>query len=455
MEIYNKVLNYIKKHNLIEKNDKIICAVSGGADSVCMLDLLAAMKDELSLTLYVAHLNHCLREKEADRDEEFVRKLSRHYSLPFFSKRVNVEELSCQLKVSCEEAGRIARYDFFEELKKTLNCKKIATAHTQNDNIETVLMRIIRGTDLKGLSGIPLKNDSDAIRPILCLNRDEIEKHLECKGIDFVTDSTNLENNFSRNKIRNILIPAIRENFNPSIISTLSANIENFTEANLYIENKVNDFYNKSAEIGKNYCSFDIESLLREDAYIVKRIIKKAVFETAHVNITQDMCNLIFSAMSETSSVTISKNISFYAKYGRAYFVKNDKKLDFSYKITDLGTYAIKELDSTIEVSEVSEKLASDNKNTLYLDADKVKCDFVLRSKKNGDKIYLEKCGTKKLKDIFIDEKIPVFMRDNFPVLEYDNKIIWLCTLRYDSRFSTKNNNKYLKITIHKENNHE
>lgn len=455
MDTKNKVLNYINRHNLISCGDSLICAVSGGADSVCMLDLLAELKDELSLTINVAHLNHCLRGDEADRDEEFVRNLSEHYSLPFFSKRVDVEKLSCELKVSCEEAGRIARYDFFEELKKELNCKKVATAHTENDNAETVLMRIIRGTDLKGLSGIPNKNDSNVIRPILCLNRDEIEEYLKCKGIYFVTDSTNLENDFSRNKIRNILIPAIKENFNSSVVDTISANIENFTEANHYIENKVNDIYNNLVEIDEYFCSFDITALLREDIYIVKRLIKKAVFETGQINITQSMCNLIYSAMLELSSVTIGNNITFYAKYGRGYFVKCDGDIKFSYKITSLGTYPVKELGCLVEITEGSGKIPQDDKNSIYLDADAVKCNFVLRSKNDGDKMHLAKCGTKKIKDIFIDAKIPVFLRDKFPVLEYDNKIIWLWSLRFDTDFLPKNNGKYLKITIHKEKKHE
>ena len=455
MNTKNKVLNYINKYNLLSCGDSLICAVSGGADSVCMLDLLVELREELSLTLYVAHLNHCLRGEEADSDEEFVRKLSEHYSLPFFSKKVNVEKLSDELKISCEEAGRIARYTFFDELKKELNCKKIATAHTQNDNAETVLMRIIRGTDIKGLSGIPVKNDSDVVRPVLCLNRNEIEEYLRCKGIDFVIDTTNLENDFSRNKIRNILIPAICENFNPSIINTLSTNIETFTEANLYIENKVNDIYNTLAEFGEGFCSFDITSLLSEDIYIIKRVIKKTVYEIGHINITQDMCNLIYSAILDNSSVTISKDIRLYVKYGRAYFVKTDKKTEFSYKITSPGTHIIKELGFSIEISEGEGKISPYDKNTIYLDADTVKCDFILRSKKNGDKIHLPKCGTKKIKDVFIDEKIPMFLRDKFPVLEYDNKIIWLYALRADTRFSAKSNSKYLKITIHKEKNHE
>ena len=280
------------------------------------------------------------------------------------------------------------------------------------------------------------------------------EQYLKCKGIDFVTDKTNFENDFSRNKIRNILIPTIKENFNPSIINTMSANIETFTEANQYIESKVNDIYATLAKEDEYYCSFDIDSLLCEDTYIVKRVIKKAIFETVHINITQDMCNLIYSALLNETSVTISKEIVFYAKYGQAYFVKTDKKAEYSYRITSPGTFFIKELGYFIEISEGDGKIRSKDKNTIYLDADTVKCDFLIRNRKNGDKMHIANCGTKKIKDIFIDEKIPVFLRDNFPVLEYDNKIIWLCTLRYDDRFYAKSN-KYLKLTIHKEKDHE
>lgn len=455
MDIKNKVLNYIKTHNMFSNGDSVLCAVSGGADSACMLDLLSELKEELSLTLHIAHLNHQLRGGEANRDEDFVKQLAAEYSLPFYCERVDVASMADRLNLSCEEAGRFARYDFFSRLKHSLGCNKIATAHNQNDNVETVLMRILRGTDIKGLSGIPVFNNSDVVRPILCLKRSEIEDYLRYKGIDFVTDSTNFENDFSRNRIRNILIPAIEEQLNPSFVSTMSSNIELFTDANRYIEKKVNDTYSTIISKDSFVFSFCADLLLHEDTYITKRIIKKAVFELAHINITNELCNHIYNALINKSSVTISKNLSFFVKYKRAYFVKRREIANFHHEISSSGTYYIKEVPMTLEITEGCGKSDFSDKNTIYLNPDMATCNFVLRSRKNGDKITLANCGTKKIKDIFIDEKIPVFLRDEFPVLEYNGEIIWLCGLRDNKDFRAKQNDKYLKITIHKEKDNE
>jgi len=457
MDIYDKVLNYIQKYNLINNNDKIICAVSGGADSSCMLHILASLADIFSLKLYVAHLNHQLRGEDADRDEDFVRNLAQKYGLEFFCKRVDVNQLSKQLKTSCEEAGRVARYFFFKDLKKQLNADKIATAHNKNDNVETVLMRLFRGTDLKGLTGIPVQNNISVIRPLLCIERREIEDFIKCKGLEFVTDSTNAEDIYTRNKIRNTFIPEIESEFNNNFLNVFSSNIELFCEANNYIEKKVDDVYAQLVSVDEDIISFSAPLLMTHDSYIVKRIIKKTVFNLCNCNISNEVCNLIYKTLSNSvsSSVTINKNALFYIKYDRAFFVKNRITEEFSYKITSEGMYNIPECGILFEVVYGEGKTDFSNKNVLYLDADRVNCNFTLRSRRPGDKINLSGCGTKKIKDILIDGKIPVFQRNKFPVLEYNNEIIWLCGIRDNASYRAKSAKSYIKLSIHKEKKNE
>ena len=450
----DKVLNYIKKHNLIKQGDRVLCAVSGGADSVCMLDLLISLRKELSFSVFVAHLNHNLRGDEAVRDENFVKKLCDTYSVPFYSKSVDVNAFAKELKVSCEEAGRIARYDFFAELKKDIGITKIATAHNKNDNAETVLMRILRGTDLKGLSGIPVLN-RDIIRPILCLSREEIEEYLECKGLDFVTDSTNLTNDFTRNKLRNSLIPTIVDDYNEGFLDTFTSNIEVFKEANSYIDSQVDKAFDRLAQKTSFGYAFSLDSLLKEDAYIVKRIIKKAVFNLTNCSITNLLCKNIFHAMNTKASISINKQLDFYVKYDTAFFVTKTDSKPFSYNINSYGTHYIPEFDSYITVEKSHDDASFSDKNTIYLDTDKVSCDFVIRSKKDGDAMYISNCGTKKLKNIMIDEKIPSFLRSEIPVLEYNNDIIWLCGVRDNVNYRATTKEKQIKITLHKEKIHE
>ena len=455
MDIQNKVLNYINDNNLISCGDSLICAVSGGADSVCMLDILVSLKEYFSLKLYVAHLNHSLRGKESDSDEQFVKELCKKYSLPFYSKTVNVKELSKELKVSCEEAGRIARYDFFNELREKLGVCKVCTAHNKNDNAETVLMRILRGTDITGLSGISPFNDNYVIRPVLCLLRSEIEDYLQCKGLDFVTDSTNAENDFTRNKIRNILIPSITNDYNNGFIDTISSNIELFKEADSFIEEYVNNKYTQLTKKGYYGLNVDINSLLKENKYIAKRIIKKAIYSISKLNITNSLCDIIYNSLTKDNIIAISKEVNVYIKYNKLYFVNEKPRQSFLYHFTDYGMYYIPEMNSTFEISEFKGIPKNYDKNTIFLPVDKFNLDFILRSKKNGDKMHLLNCGTKKISDIFTDEKIPSFLRSDIPVLEYNNEIMWLCGMRTNYPSCQKEDKTYIKFSIHKEKDNE
>ena len=455
MDIKNTVLNYITKHSLLNNNDSVICAVSGGADSVCMLEILKELKEKFNLTLYVAHVNHQLRGKESDNDEKFVKRLAESSGLPFYCKKADVKGYAIINKLSCEEAGRIIRYDFFEELKETLGADKIATAHNKNDNVETVIMRFARGTDIKGLAGIPAANDRSVIRPILCLNRSEIENYLSCKGLHFVTDSTNLDDDFSRNKTRHNIIPVIESQLNENFVNTMASNIELFGDANAYIEENVNSVYEALVSKEENIYSFCVKSLLNENSYIVKRVIKKTVFELDGINISNELCNLIYNGLSNGSSVTIGKDLNFYVKYQRAFFVKEYVTQNFSYCINSPGIYNIPEISAVFKVEEGEGSVTFRDKNAIYLNRNDVSFNFILRSKKPGDKMSLLNCGTKKIKDIMIDEKIPFFLRDKIPVLEYNSEIIWLCGVRDSGHSRAKNNDKYIKISLHKESKNE
>ena len=179
MSISSLVVSTIDTHNMIKKGDKVMAAVSGGADSVCMLHILNRLKQDLKFTLFCAHVNHGLRGETADRDERFVKDLCKELKIPFFCGRFDVNKIADEEKLTVEEAGRKVRYSFFEKLKNEHGIQKIATAHNKNDNAETVLMRIIRGTGIDGLSGISYVREDGVIRPILDLSRAQIEEYLK------------------------------------------------------------------------------------------------------------------------------------------------------------------------------------------------------------------------------------------------------------------------------------
>ena len=212
--IEKKALEYIEKNRLISKNDWIIAGVSGGADSMCMLMLLLELREKMEIELVVAHVDHGIRGKEAKRDADFVRDFCARNSVKFELVRADIPRIALETGTTCEEAGRNFRYDFFCQLAERYNAEKIAVAHNSGDNAETVLFNMFRGSGLSGLKGIlplrPVRNSSGReftiIRPVLCLSRAEIEIVLKEKGQGYCIDSTNKEDSYSRNRIRNTIL---------------------------------------------------------------------------------------------------------------------------------------------------------------------------------------------------------------------------------------------------------
>ncbi len=220
-KLEEKVLDTIKKYNLIKENDTIVIGVSGGPDSMTLLNVLYSLKEVLKINIVVAHINHMLR-KEADSETEYVQKFCENINIECFVKRADINNISKQKKVSTELAGREERYNFFEYVAKKVGATKIATAHTANDNAETVLMNLMRGSSTSGLKGIEAIRDERYIRPIIECTRKEIENYCEEKKLNPKYDKSNEENVYTRNKIRNQLIPYIQKEFNPNIIETIN-----------------------------------------------------------------------------------------------------------------------------------------------------------------------------------------------------------------------------------------
>ena len=244
--LIEQVLKTIKKYNLIQQNDKIVCAVSGGPDSICMLDILRRIKEEnqINFDIIVCHINHMIRE-EATADEQYVENYCKKYSIPFFVKRVDVKKIAENNKQGTEEAGRKVRYDFFEEIFQKENATKIAIAHNKNDKIETIIMNIFRGSGISGLRGIEPVRENKFIRPLIETERIDIEKYCEENNLNPRIDKTNFINDVTRNKIRNIAIPYIQNEFNPNFINVLNRLSDVITEEDEYMKKRTIEIYNK------------------------------------------------------------------------------------------------------------------------------------------------------------------------------------------------------------------
>lgn len=335
----NEVLKTIEKYNMIQKGDKIVIGVSGGPDSITLLNLLNNFKEKLNINIYVAHINHMIR-KEADEETEYVRDFCAGINVEFFCKKINVEEEAKKLKIGTEEAGRNIRYEFFEEIAKKNGANKIATAHNSNDNAETVLMNILRGSSISGLKGIEAVRDNKYIRPLIESSRDEIEEYCKTEKLEPRYDKTNKENIYTRNKIRNLLIPYIQKEFNPNIIEGINRLSNIATEEERFLNNIVENEYRRinitvnaketvrCENKGEIKAVLDLKEFNKLDSVIKSRLIlytisniygKTSGIEKIHIDDIIKLCNNNIG----NKYLTPKKEIKIYVKKGKIFFLSN------------------------------------------------------------------------------------------------------------------------------------
>ena len=276
----NKVFETITKFKLIQDGDKIVLGVSGGPDSICMLDILNQLKnDKIKFDIIVAHINHQIRE-EANQDEKYVQNYCKKNNIKFCVQRIDVKKYANNNKIGLEEAGRKLRYIFFDEVMKLNNGNKIAIAHNKNDKIETLIMNEIRGCGLSGLKGIEPMRNNRIIRPLIECERIEIEKYCEENNLNPRIDKTNFINDCTRNKIRNIVLPYVVKEFNPNIVKTLDRLSEVVSETENYLQKQVEKKYNQLLISKENdKIILDLKKFNSEDILIKKRILLYTISE--------------------------------------------------------------------------------------------------------------------------------------------------------------------------------
>ena len=323
-----KVLDTIKKYNLIEDGDKLVLAVSGGPDSMSMLNILNELKNDkvINFEISVAHVNHMIRE-EAKEDEEYVKEYCGQKNIHFYSKSIDVQKLANNNKVGTEEAGRYARYEFFDEILKITESNKVVVAHNKNDKAETIIMNIMRGSGIIGLKGIEPKKGK-YIRPLIECERFEIEDYCKKEKLNPKIDKTNFENVYTRNKIRNIVIPYVKKEFNPNIIETLNRLSELVVDEENYIIKQVERIY-KEILISENEKEIiiDLKSFNKQEKVIKSRIILYTITrlfgtskEIAKVHI-DDIIKLCKNNIGN-KFLTPNKNIKILVRNHKIYFIK-------------------------------------------------------------------------------------------------------------------------------------
>lgn len=441
----------IKNYNMIKMNDGIVIGVSGGPDSMCLLHILIRLKEKYNLSIFATHLNHQFRGKEADKDAAYVEDICRKWGIPVYVKKIDVAAYAKKVGVSDEEAGRIIRYNHYEEILNVEKANKIAVAHNLNDHIETIFINMIRGSGIEGLKGIEAVRDN-IIRPIIAVERKDIEKYCIDNEIDYRVDKTNLEPIYGRNKIRIELIPYIEENLNPNIIATLNRLSNIASIENDYIDIQTKKAFAKMAICFKNSVKYSIIRLNDLHPAIIRRVIRMGLekllgslkgIEYKHI---EEIISL--TKLKTGATVMLPGNITAYISYENLIIKNNiDKEPEsFCYKLQQDKDNTIEPLNIIVSISRLKiSEIGSLNKNPneIYIDRDRIIGDLVIRNRVPGDTFSpIGLKGKKKLKDFFIDEKIPKEERGNILILADNVEIIWVVDRRISEKYKITDNTK-------------
>lgn len=428
--MYNKVIETIKKFNMLNNGENIVVGLSGGADSCALTHILTRLSGKMDLHITAVHINHGIRGEEAERDERSAEEFCRRLNIEFIAYHCDIPSEAAKRGIGEEEAGRLVRYEKFYETAEKKNGAKTAVAHNMNDKAETLIMNLCRGAGMKGLAGIKPVGGS-IIRPLIFCTRDEIEKYCDDNNIEYCTDSTNLQNEYTRNKIRNILLPWLSENINPAAGMNMANASELLREEEEYLESKAQEQYKKLLkDSGDGFVSLNADGLASEHSVIRRRVLRIALrslrpdmrdFGRKHIENAEDiLMGDTGRRISLPGGITVSKG------YGLINILYDrEKQGAFCYDIEPGKKYFIKETESYVLLSLNEEKNIKNAVNicTKKIDYDKIKDKIQLRTRQTGDFISI-KNGRKKIKDIFIDDKIPSDKRDSYPMLVCGKSVI-------------------------------
>lgn len=459
--IFEKVLSTINKYELIKKGDKIVVGLSGGPDSVCLLHILSRMKDEWDLEIYAAHLNHQIRGIEAQKDAFYISKLCEDMGITFFIKSINVPEYCEKNGVSIEEGARQLRYEMFSEIKDKTKANKIAIGHNLNDQAETILMRIMRGTGLQGLKGIDYIRDGVIIRPILDIERKDIEEYCKHYKLNPRIDQSNLESIYTRNKIRLDLIPYMKDNFNSNVIESIVRMGNSLRSDNEYLENEALIKFKDISKINSDSVELKINSYTNLHSAIKVRVLRNAIKQIlGDTNfIDQRHIDDIIELEDESKIdkvINLPRGIFVYRKKDSIIITNKEiviEELEFCYNIPSNGFIKIREIGVVIETQVMSidkYKRSKSDKSCKWFDFNKIEGGIVARNRRTGDKIKLSG-GSKKIKDLFIDIKIPKEDRSKVPIIADSKGILSVGNIRSSENYKIDSQTKeVLKVSFKK-----
>ena len=468
MNIIEQTEAYIRENRMISEGDVVIAGVSGGADSVCLLFALCELQEKIGFRVKVCHVNHGLRGEEADADEGYVRELCRRMYVECRVFREDVELIARKRKQSEEEAGRTVRRDAFERMCREDGGTKIATAHHRDDNVETVLMNIARGTGIQGLCGIwPVRGKW--IRPLLYLDRGQIEEFLTAQGLTWRTDLTNSEDAYTRNRIRHNIIPAMVEQINQGTVKHIDELSVQARELWEYLDMGIcRAMQGCTSKAGDGGIAVDGESLEREPAAVQKQVIKRCLASirgeekdigAAHV---LEVLELLHRQVGRT--VDLPGNVTAERVYSGIEIRHREESAekDMEIRLNIPGETLVPGANVRIYCRLLPDFERKDAEEmpqksyTKWIDYDIIKRSLSVRTRQSGDYLTVDEKGNRqKLKSFFINEKVPRRERERMILVADGNEIVWIPGLRMSKRYQVGDNTETvleIKITEDKKN---
>ncbi len=457
-DLIENVKHTILSHNMLEAGDKVVVAVSGGPDSVCLLDVLNDLRDELQISLIVAHFDHGLRPGEDEKETDFVRKLAFSYGLEARIGRASRD--LARRAGSLEERAREERYRFLREIQGKTKAHRIALGHQLNDQAETVLMRLLRGSGTHGLGAIHPVRDGVIIRPLIRVSREEIEAYLAQKGLKWVEDSSNMNPRYTRNRIRLELLPLLKA-YQPRILEILAKTAEIIRADENYLNIEAEQWLDlHGSQAQKHHIRISISQLSALPEALQRRVLRCAIKKAGsslrriswgHIELAQGL----ISSNKAQGEIHLPGDLVVKKRYDWIIICPRDTSgpKGYSYTVPGSGIYGLEAIESTLEISQLVLPTAGGLHQSPWialLDSSKIDFPLAVRSYRPGDRLVpLGMKGTKKVHDLFVDKKIPLELRKRIPIVCSGEAIIWVGGLRIDERFKiTQTTHRILKLKI-------
>lgn len=449
-----KVKTYIETWQMLKKEDCVIVGVSGGADSICLLWVLYVLQKEMGFRMVAVHVNHGLRGQEADADEQYVKRFCEDLGICQASFYADVELIAKKWKQSTEEAGREVRRRFFEEAMQKYGGTRIALAHHQDDSAETFLLNLARGTGLRGLGGIaPVKGN--VIRPLLCVRREEIEVFLKEREISYCMDGTNQTDAYTRNRIRNHVLPYLQQEVNAKTVEHMNEVMEHLRQVQNYLDGQVEKYLQSSVAVSEKEYVLSQENFEQIPEVLRPLLLKKMLaevcerekdLEAVHVKQMQELyAKQVGRKLDLPYGVEAKRTYQGIAVYKKAVQEKAKPEVIFDVHGEE-KTFSWGEKRISCRVTEKNvEKV-----HTKRLNCDIIKNDICIRTRRQGDYITIHEDGRKqKLKSFFINEKIPQEEREHILLVAEGSHILWIAGYRINPLYEVKANTKrVLEIQI-------